>query len=183
MLWRGSKRNHRKDACLKVIGLHFQVIITTLHSTMNTTKKTYIPNWEIDKHALLITVTKSRKRSNYQHGFYICFHHRSTDAPQILLCESNRQKLENMRNEPNNTYRIGRRFPNLRGPTYASDHSLTKKTNCVRPYTCYWGLPTLNPFLGAPPHLPIPCVKMIRRVSRAIPSPFIPLPLPFPPFL
>ena len=44
---------------LKEIGLHLQMSTTTRHSTMNTTGTTYAPSWEINKHALMITITKS----------------------------------------------------------------------------------------------------------------------------
>jgi hypothetical protein len=36
---RGPKRKHRKDTYLKEIGLRFQILISTLHSIMNTIKE------------------------------------------------------------------------------------------------------------------------------------------------
>ena len=48
---------HHKDTSLKEIGLRFQILITTLHSIMNTIGRT---NEEINKHALPIIITKSR---------------------------------------------------------------------------------------------------------------------------
>ena len=44
---------------LKEIGPHLQMSTTTRHSTMNTTGTTCTPSWEINKHALMITITKS----------------------------------------------------------------------------------------------------------------------------
>ena len=43
---------------LKEIELHLQIVITTLHSMVNTIERVYVSSLEINKHALMITITK-----------------------------------------------------------------------------------------------------------------------------
>ena len=58
----GSKRKHRKDTCLKAIGSCLQILINTLHSTVNiTNERTYVSSYEISKHALPTVTTKATK--------------------------------------------------------------------------------------------------------------------------
>lgn len=64
---------------------------------MNTTAKTYVFNKKkTNKRALSITITKSRE---IQFSIYIEIY----VVTQALLCKPNRQKLENMKHEANNT--------------------------------------------------------------------------------
>ena len=72
VVWRGSKSKHHKDTCLNEIGQCLQILITTLHSIMNTIGRTYLSNQGIHTHALLITITKSRK-VRFQSNFNRCF--------------------------------------------------------------------------------------------------------------
>ena len=40
----GSKNKHYKDTCWKEIGLHLQILTISLHSIVNTFRKTYLSN-------------------------------------------------------------------------------------------------------------------------------------------
>ena len=57
----------------KEIGLCLQIFITGLHPTSNTIGRAYVSIYEINKHALPMTVTKSREVPDSQSGFCICF--------------------------------------------------------------------------------------------------------------
>ena len=56
---RGSKSEHHNNACLKEIGLHFQVLVNTPQSTVNTVGRTYVLDTSINKHPLPITITNA----------------------------------------------------------------------------------------------------------------------------
>jgi hypothetical protein len=56
-----------------------------------------------NKHALPIIITKSWE-VQFSIRFWLMFHRRFANATHIPLRESNRQKLENMKFEPNNTH-------------------------------------------------------------------------------
>ena len=51
-----KEKTLKKDTCLKEIGLHLQISITTLHSIVNTIGRTDVFSEEINKHALPITI-------------------------------------------------------------------------------------------------------------------------------
>jgi hypothetical protein len=51
VVWQGSKNKHHRDTFLKEIGLHFEVILSTTHSIVNTIGKTYVFNWGFNIHA------------------------------------------------------------------------------------------------------------------------------------
>ena len=72
MIWWGSTSKHHEDTCLKEIRLCLQILITTLHSTMNTIKRTHVSGSEINKHAFPITITKLGT-SDFQSNFCTCF--------------------------------------------------------------------------------------------------------------
>ena len=55
----GSKNRHHKDACLKEIGIHFQISLTTPHAVVNMIGRTHVFNQGINNHAFPITITKS----------------------------------------------------------------------------------------------------------------------------
>ena len=50
---RGSKGKHQEATCLKEIGLCSPILITTLHSTMNMTRRTYVSIYEINQHNII----------------------------------------------------------------------------------------------------------------------------------
>ena len=56
----GSNNKHHKDMCYKKIGRGPQLRITTPHPIMNTTRRTYVLSWRINKHALPITTMCSK---------------------------------------------------------------------------------------------------------------------------
>lgn len=58
--WFGEdqRAKHHKNTYLKEIGLHFSNSNTYSTLKMNTIDKTYVPNQEINKHAVPITMTK-----------------------------------------------------------------------------------------------------------------------------
>ena len=86
---RGWKSKHQNDTCLKEIQ---QILTITLHSTVNTIGWTSASNEEINKQG----------RSDFHSGFGGSFIHKFASATRVLLCESNWQKLQKMKNEPNN---------------------------------------------------------------------------------
>ena len=49
----------KPHVCLQEIGLCLGILLTNLHSIMNTIGRTYVFSEEIDKHAFSITVSKS----------------------------------------------------------------------------------------------------------------------------
>ena len=67
-------------------------------------------NWEV----LCIRLRNQQTCTSYNHNsirggrfsirFLHIFHHRVANATQVLLCKSNRQKLENMEKESNDTH-------------------------------------------------------------------------------
>jgi hypothetical protein len=56
-----SKNKHHKNTYLKEIRLHLQILLTTPHSIVYITRRTYIFNQGINKCALPMTITKSEK--------------------------------------------------------------------------------------------------------------------------
>ena len=73
----------------------------TLHSEHIWEDLQYVSNYKINKHALVITITESKK---VQISIRILqtFDHRFGNATQVSLLKSNRDKLENMTDEPKN---------------------------------------------------------------------------------
>jgi hypothetical protein len=61
VIWFGEDHgaNTIKDTCIKEIRLHPRILLTTLHSIVNTTGRTYVFSSSINKCALPITITKS----------------------------------------------------------------------------------------------------------------------------
>ena len=58
-MWFGEdQRANIIKACSKEIGLRLQILITSLHSTINIIGKAYASNHKINKDALPITITK-----------------------------------------------------------------------------------------------------------------------------
>ena len=99
--WRLKNKTHA-DTYLEQIRLCLQTFLTTL----NTIGRTYVFSWGINKHALMITITKWGE-IRYSMRFLLMFanvHHRFANATYVLLGKSNREKLKNMKNEPNNTH-------------------------------------------------------------------------------
>ena len=84
----GPKSKHHKDTCLEVIGLHFQISISTLRLIKKIIRRTYLTNFEINKHALLITITKSRD-AIFSNRFLQMFHCRFANATRVSSCKSN----------------------------------------------------------------------------------------------
>ena len=107
VVWWGSKWKHHKDTCIEEIERRLQTSIMTLHSIMNT--QLGGPMYLVKKsttHALPITITKSGE-VRYSIRYLQMFHCRFASATRVLLCKSNRKKLENMENmdnNPNNTH-------------------------------------------------------------------------------
>lgn len=64
---RSRSKNNHKDACLKEVGLRFQCLLVTPHSIVIINGKTYVLNYDIKKHALPITIIKSKEVK-----FYVC---------------------------------------------------------------------------------------------------------------
>ena len=61
-VWLGEDQERTPSRhMLKEIELHFQSILTTLHSITNTIGKICVFNSEINKDVVLITITKSKK--------------------------------------------------------------------------------------------------------------------------
>ena len=60
-------------------GLHLQIFITTLYSIKDTNGRTHVSNLDINRHALPITITKSRKM-RFSIRFLHTFHRRFDDA-------------------------------------------------------------------------------------------------------
>jgi hypothetical protein len=60
----------------------------------------YVFNQEMNKHALLITITELEE-GHFSIRFLLMLHHRLVNATQVSLCTMNRQ---NMENQPNNTH-------------------------------------------------------------------------------
>ena len=91
-----------KDTCLKEIGLHLQILITTLHSTMRTIGRTYSSSQEINKHALSITITTSKQVQFSIRSLHML--HRRLTVDLLTQHEFCCWKLEKMKNEPNHTH-------------------------------------------------------------------------------
>jgi hypothetical protein len=102
---RGSKSKHHKNTCSKEIGLHLQILTTTLHSTVNTIGRTCVYIQSINQqHALPITKAKSRK-VRFSINFLQTVHFRITNVTRVLSCKSNRgRSRRTWKTEPNNTH-------------------------------------------------------------------------------
>ena len=85
----GSKSKHHKDTCLKEIGLHLQILVTTPHSIVNTIGsslgRTHVSSEGINKHALPMTITKSGEVW-FLIWFLQMFRCRFGNATQTLRC-------------------------------------------------------------------------------------------------
>jgi hypothetical protein len=46
----------------------------------------------------------NRGISDFQSGVFQMFHHRFANTTRVMLCKYNKYKLENMKNEPNNSH-------------------------------------------------------------------------------
>ena len=57
VIWQGSKNKHHKDTCLKEIGQCHVILITSLHSIVNTIVRINVSIQEINKHALPINLS------------------------------------------------------------------------------------------------------------------------------
>ena len=55
----GSKSKHHEDTHLNEIGLCLQILLTTLHSIVNTIGRTYVVNEEINKYVFWTIINKS----------------------------------------------------------------------------------------------------------------------------
>ena len=68
---------------------NYSTCTQTPHPIVNTTGRTYVVfSWGINKHALPITVTKSREVW-FSIRFMLMLHRRFANAPQVSLCKSN----------------------------------------------------------------------------------------------
>ena len=104
----GSKSKHHKDICLKEIGLCLEILITTLHLIKFLFRRTYVSILEINKHALLIIITKSRDVRFLVRFFLQMFH-------RVNLIS------RDMKNEPNNTHILKvQKVKRLMGPRSTS---------------------------------------------------------------
>ncbi len=98
-----SQSTHHKDTCLQEIALCLQILITTLHPIVNT-------NWEdlciqlINQQTCASIIVYDMNGVPISIQFSNKLYQRFANATQILLCNSNRNKLEIMKNEPNNTH-------------------------------------------------------------------------------
>ena len=87
-VWLGKdQRTNHKDTSFKEIGLLAQILSTNPHSILSTTRWTYVFSLEINKHALLIMITKSGK-VQFSILFLLILYHRFANKAQILLCTS-----------------------------------------------------------------------------------------------
>ena len=62
------------------------------------------PNGEINKHALMIIITKPKEVRFSIRFFRMFFYRRFANATRFQLCKSNPHELENMKNELNNIH-------------------------------------------------------------------------------
>ena len=76
-------------------------IINYFTLIVNTAERTHTINQEINKHALPISITKSREVSISIQLFLLMLHRRFANAMQVSFCKSYRWKLENMKSKPN----------------------------------------------------------------------------------
>ena len=97
----GSKNKHHKDTCLKEIDL--RVIKNSTLNRGHNCRRTHVFSEGIKKHVLPITIIKSGE-VRFSIRFLLMIHCEFANAIQVLLCESNWQKLENMTNGPNKTH-------------------------------------------------------------------------------
>ena len=51
----GQNIKHLQDTCLKEVGIHHSILLTTPHSMVNTIGRTYVSSWRVNKLALLKT--------------------------------------------------------------------------------------------------------------------------------
>ena len=87
--------------CLKEVGFLLQILLTTPCSIVATIEKTYVHRKGINKHALSLNKTKSRKVWLSIH-LMLMFCCRFAIVTQVVLCKCNCLKLQNMKNEPFN---------------------------------------------------------------------------------
>ena len=69
----GPMNKYHKDTCLKEFGLHFQFWLTTLHSIVNTIKKTYVRNQQMYTSNNHVYIKRSLL---FQRGSLLMFYHR-----------------------------------------------------------------------------------------------------------
>jgi hypothetical protein len=65
VVWFGEDQRaniSKVDTCLEEIGLRLSILVTILHSIVNTIRRTYVSSKGITKHALVITITIACKR-------------------------------------------------------------------------------------------------------------------------
>ena len=84
-----SKSKHHKDTCSKEIGLRLQISITTLHSIVNKIGRTYVSDYQVNKHALQTTISKPREVQS-SNWFLQMFRCKFPTVKQVPLCKSNR---------------------------------------------------------------------------------------------
>lgn len=61
----GYKNTHHEDTCLKEIALRVYTLLSTLNSMVITIGKTYVFTWGINKHAILMIITKQWEGLNF----------------------------------------------------------------------------------------------------------------------
>ena len=87
----GSRNKHHKSTCSKEIGRCLLILITTLHSIVNTIGRTYVFSEGINKCALPISITEFRIRPIFNLICW-CF---IVDLLMKHKCNPNQQKSEN----------------------------------------------------------------------------------------
>jgi hypothetical protein len=80
------------------------MLISPLHSIANTIGRTYAFTQGTNKHALPMTITTCVEVRFLGSIFVVVFIVDFANATRVLMCQSNRGKLESMKNEPNNTH-------------------------------------------------------------------------------